>query len=140
MEELGIRWEFIKSILKYIFLSSIIFNRLSKGGCYIVRLHIYFLMFVNRYFFSASQWSHFKNFLIPLVVNLSACLFNILFGYNFLENRTMARKFWYVLELHRFALHVKNCFCIVHKSFYRMHQKFQNISIFYLFLMTQIVM
>ena len=50
----------------------------------------------------------------------------------------MTRKFRYVFELHKSALHVKNCNCIVIISFYRALQKFQYINIFYLFLPTQI--
>ena len=113
-----------------------------------------FLMFVHRYFFeecsyfdnfifiigkiSASWWSHSKNFLNSHVVHLSVCLFNILFGYNLGKNRTKPRKLWYVFEVHRFALHMKNCYFIVHKSFYRALQKFQNMNIFCSFLMTEI--
>ena len=116
----------------------------SKKGRYAVRLYIHiFLMLVQPIFFrrmlqfwqfffvgniSASWWSRFKNFLNPHVVNLSVFQFNILFGYNFRKNRTMARKSWYVFELHRFALHMKNCYCVLHGSFYRALQKFQYID------------
>ena len=48
----------------------------------------------------------------------------------------MARKFDYVFELHRFALHIKNCYRIVHRYFYKAFQKFQYI--YCIFLMTQI--
>ena len=65
------------------------------------------------------------------------CLSNILFGYNFRKNRTMARKFWYVSELHRSALDMKNCCCVVHRSFYRTFQIFQYINIFCSFLIIQ---
>ena len=104
--------------------------RHSKGGCYTVRLYT-FLMFVHRYFFeecsdfdfilfvvvvvgkfTASWRSRSKYFLNPRVVNLSVCLFNTLFGNNFRKNKKMSRKFWNVFELHMFALHMKNCYCI----------------------------
>ena len=79
-----------------------------------------FLMFVHQYFFeeysdfdnlfvvgriSASWWSRYKSFLNPHVVNLSVCLFHILFSYNFRKNRKMVRKFSYVFELYDFSLH-----------------------------------
>ena len=112
-------------------------------------------MFVPQYFFKecfefdnifvvvvgktwTSWWSRSKNFLNPHEVNFSACLFNILFGYNFRKNRTMARKFWYIFELHRFVLYMKKFYCIVHRSFYSPRKKFQHINIFCSFLMTQI--
>ena len=79
-----------------------------------------------------------KNFLIPRVVTLSVCLFNILHSYNFRKNKTMLRKFWHIFELHRFTLHMKNCCCIVHRFFYVALQKFQFINIFCSFLTTQI--
>ena len=63
---------------------------------------------------------------------------NILFGCNFRKSRTMTRKFCSVFELHRFVLHMKNLYCIVHRSFYRGIQKFQCINIFVSFLMPQI--
>ena len=112
-------------------------------------VYMYFLMFAHRYFFeeysdfdhfsfvgkiSASWWSRSENFLNPRVVNLSVCLFNILFGYNFRKNRTMARKFWLVFQLHRFALHMANSYCTTHRSFYTALQKFQYINIFCNFL------
>ena len=50
---------------------------------------------------SALWWSRFKNYLNPHVVNLSVCVFNILFGCKLRKNKTIARKFWYVFELHR---------------------------------------
>ena len=86
----------------------------------------------------ALWWSRFKNFLNPHWVNLSVCLFNILFGYNFRKNRTMTMKFWYVFELHKFALYMKKCYCVVLRSFYRSLQKFQYINISCSFLTTQI--
>ena len=58
--------------------------------------------------------------------------------YNFLKTRTIAKKFWYVFELHRFVLHMKNYCCIVHRSLYRALRKFQYINIFCSFLMSQI--
>ena len=80
-------------------------------------------MFVHSYFFkecsnfdfvvgkiSHSWWFRSKNFLNPHMVNLSVYLSDIVFDYNFHKNKTMARKFWYVLELHRFALYKKNCY------------------------------
>ena len=118
---------------------------------YSYSLSLSFLMFVHRYFFkecsdfdiffrkiSASWWSRSKNFLYPHVVNLSVRQFNILFGFNFLKNGTIAKKFWNVFELHRFVLYIKNCYCIARRSFYRAHQRFQYINIFCSFLMTQI--
>ena len=72
------------------------------------------------------------------MVNFYVCLFNIFFGHNFRKNRTTAKKFWYVFQLHRFALQMKNFYCIQHRSFYRAFQKFQYINIFGSFLMTQI--
>ena len=50
----------------------------------------------------------------------------------------VARKIWYVFELHRFAFRMKNCYCIVHRSFYMALLKFQYINIFCSFLMIQI--
>ena len=87
---------------------------------------------------SASWCSRSKKILNPHVLNLSFCLFNILFGYNFHKNKSMTRKFLYVFELLRFAFHMKNCYCNVHRSFYRVLQKFQYINIFCSFLMIQI--
>ena len=74
------------------------------------------------------------------MVILSVYLFNNLFDYNLLKNRTVVRKLSYVFELHRFVLHRKNCYCIVTRYFYGVLKKFQYINIFYLFLMTQIGM
>ena len=87
-----------------------IFNRLYKAGDYTVRLLIYFLMFVHRYFFkecsdfdtffvvvekiSASWWSHSKIFLNLQVVNLPVYLLNILFGYNFCKNYCFIASFF----------------------------------------------
>ena len=78
-----------------------------------------------------------KNFLNPPVVNLSVCLFSVLFGYNFFKSKIMASKFWYVYELLRFAVHMKNCYDIVHRSFYRALQMFQYVNMFCSALMTQ---
>ena len=72
------------------------------------------------------------------MVNLSVCLINILFVSNFCKNSTMSRRFWYVFELDRFALLMKNCYFIVHRSFYRALQKFQYINIFCSFSMNEI--
>ena len=138
------------SIFASIFIFSrntkVLFNRHSKGGGYAVRL--FFLMFVPRYFLeecsdfdfvvvvvvaeniSASWWFRSGNFLNMHAVNLSACLFNILFGNKSRKNRTMARKFWYFFELQRFALHRKNCYCVVHRSFYRTLEKSPYINIY----------
>ena len=84
-----------------------------------------------------TKWSRSITFLNPHSVNLSVCVLNILFGYNFRKNRTMARKFWCVFELHRFALCMRNWCCVVHRSFYEALQIFQSINIFCSLLMTQ---
>ena len=123
----------------YFFFFFFFFNRLYNRG-YTVHLYtcifnvcspIFFRRMLNfdNFFFvvgkiSASWWSRSKSFLDPCVVNLSVCLFNILFGYCFRKNRTMTMKFLYVLELQRFGLHIKNCYSIVHRSFYGAFKKF----------------
>ena len=74
----------------------------------------------------------------PKFVNVYQILFTglhrnieyLFIGYNFFKNWKMAKKFWYVFEIHRFALHMKICYCIVHKYFYRALQKLQYINIF----------
>ena len=116
-----------------------------KEGVYSSSVHI-FLMFVHRYFFeecsdfdtfffvvvgkiSASWWCRSKTFLNPHEVNLSVSLFNILFSYSFRKNRIMTRKFWHVFEHKRFASHMKDCCCIVHRAFYRALRKCQYINI-----------
>ena len=71
-------------------------------------VRMYFLMFLHRYFFfeecsnfdtfffvgkiSNSWRSRSKNVLTPHVINLSVCLFNILFGCNFRKNGAVAKK------------------------------------------------
>ena len=94
----------------YIYIFCLFTNIFSKSAPILV-------IFVVVGKISASWWSRSKNFLNPHVVNLSVWQFNILFAYNFRKNRTMARKLWYVFELHRFALLMKNCHCIVLRSF-----------------------
>ena len=99
------------------------FNRLSKGRGYTVRLYVYFINVCSPIFFWRMLWFWYfvvavavgkisaswsfssKNFLNRQVLNLSICLFNILFGYNFFKNEIIAKKFWYAFETHRFALH-----------------------------------
>ena len=122
-------------------------NRLSKEKkLYRSSEDTYFLMLVHRYFFencsdfdayvyivgkiSASRWAHSKNFLNPPEIYLSICRFNTLISYNIRKNRTMSRKLRYVFELHRFASYIKNCYCIIRRSFYKAHNKFQCIIFF----------
>ena len=85
---------------------------------------------------SALRWSRSKNFLNSHVVNLSVCLLNILFGYNFRKKRGIARKFWYVFKLHRSDLPTKISHRIWHILFYRALQEFKYI--YCSFLMAQI--
>ena len=100
----------------------LLFNRLSKGGGYGVRLYTYSFNVCSPIFFqrmlqfwiffvvgkiSFLWWSGSKNFLNPHGVNLLVCLFNNLFDYNFRRKRTVIREFLYVFELHRFALRMK---------------------------------
>ena len=74
----------------------------------------------------------------PKIVNVRSIFFTgphqnhecLFIGYNFRKKFTMAKKSWYIFELHRFALHMKIFYCIVHRSFYRELQKFQYINIF----------
>ena len=59
----------------------------------------------------------------PKVLNVCKILFTVphqnleclFIGYNFRNNKTVARKFSYVFELHRFALYIKYCYCIVRR-------------------------
>ena len=64
------------------------------------------------------------------VVNLSVCLFNIHFGYNFRKNSTMAKKFRFVFELYRFSLHMKNC-VVPYIDLFIVHFKNFNTLIFF---------
>ena len=59
-----------------------------------------------------------KSFLNPQVVNLSKFF---LFAITSVKIGQMDRKFWYSSELHKFALRMQNCYCIVHITFYRAH-------------------
>ena len=67
--------------------------------------NFFFVVVVGK--ISALWWSCSKNFLNSRMVNLSVGLLNILFGYKFRNNRTMAWKFWHVFQLHMFYI-IKN--------------------------------
>ena len=88
-------------VIQFVFLYIFFFN-----FCLLIffRRMLRFWFFFSFFFFagkvSASWWSRSKNFLNQHLVNLSVCLFNILFGCNFRKNRTRAKKFWFVFELH----------------------------------------
>ena len=92
-----------------------VFNHLSKGGGYSICLYVYFFFkylltdtflknvpILITFFVVVVGKSHLhggpilKIFLIARVKFV--CLFNVPFGYNFHKNRTMTKKFWYVLN------------------------------------------
>ena len=83
---------------------------------------------------SASWWPRSKTSLNTHVLNFSVCLFTTFLAAIWQYRRNFVLFF----ELHRFVLHLKNCFCIVHRSFHKALVKFQYIIILCSFLMTEI--